>query len=191
MLKKKKSKKLACNHRMGEQNLYMVGQNIWPIVVYAAAAIFLRESIAVPNLSAFGTLAIVFADKTKCWQGILFFYLALFISDIYTGLYNTNLMLLVYLSYLGYYFTRNPLAGSVIFFIFSNLAVYFTGNYYTSPIDALVAGIPFYKYTLMGDIIFYLLYKNSLATDESRFQNPGLLQQIVARAVGQKLACNG
>lgn len=121
---------------------------------FAIASILLREYITVPNLSSFGTLAILFSGK-YWWC----FYLTLFFSDIFTGLYDFKLMLLVYLSYTGYMVTKNPLLGSFIFFILSNFAVYLTSNYYQSPVAAIAAGLPFYKYTLMGDITFYLLYR--------------------------------
>lgn len=125
----------------------------YQLALFAVATILLREYITVPNLSSFGTLAILCAGK-KWW----IFYLALLFSDIFTGLYDFKLMLLVYLSYTGYMVTKNPIVGSFIFFILSNFAVYLTSNYYQSPVEAIAAGLPFYKYTLIGDVIFYLLY---------------------------------
>ena len=131
-----------------------MNHNKYQLAIFAIATILLREYITVPNLSSFGTLAILCAGN-KWW----IFYLTLLFSDVFTGLYDFKLMLLVYLSYTGYMVTKNPIAGSFIFFILSNLAVYFTSHYYQSPVDAIIAGLPFYKYTLMGDIIFYLLHK--------------------------------
>ena len=128
-------------------------KNNYQLAAIAVATILLREYITVPNLSSFGTLAILCAGN-KWW----IFYLALLFSDVFTGLYDFKLMLLVYLSYTGYMVTKNPIVGSFIFFILSNFAVYLTSNYYQSPVEAIAAGLPFYKYTLIGDVIFYLLY---------------------------------
>lgn len=143
----------------------------YQLALFAVATILLREYITVPNLSSFGTLAILCAGN-KWW----IFYLTLLFSDVFTGLYDFKLMLLVYLSYTGYMVTKNPIAGSFIFFILSNLAVYFTSNYYQSPAEAIAAGLPFYKYTLIGDVIFYLLYSTG-AQLVSDYQKTRLLEE--------------
>lgn len=137
------------------------------ILIVSIIAILLRWYIEVPNFAPIGALAIAFSYqfKNKLYAASLF-WLTLLLSDGILGLYNPMLMLMVYFSYIGYIASRNPFVGSFVFFVLSNFAVYLTSNYYDNPMQAIVAGIPFYKYTLISDLIFYYVYMNVGAIEQ-------------------------
>ena len=70
----------------------------------------------------------------------LSFFAILFASDLTIQVYDLKLMLMVYMSYIGYIAFRSPLIGSFVFFLMSNTAVYLTSSYYNNPVEAIVAG---------------------------------------------------
>lgn len=94
------------------------------------------------------------------------------ISDIFIGTYTWQIMLVVYASYLiiggmgyilRYYYqwqtvVVTSLAGSIIFFLTTNLAVWFWSGMYqinlTGLLASLTAGIPFFRNTMLGDLMF-------------------------------------
>ena len=112
------------------------------------------------------------------------------LSDIFLGSHGVIIwvyssLFVIYL--IGYYFIKNisfknvllgAVIGSFIFFVLTNLGVWFIG--YPKTTDGLiacyVAAIPFYKNTLLSAIIYtsvihtaYLfLFKNILALQDSK-----------------------
>ncbi|ROQ24766.1 DUF6580 family putative transport protein [Gallaecimonas pentaromativorans] len=54
------------------------------------------------------------------------------------------------------------LSGSLLFFFVTNAAVWLVGDFYPSGINglwqALAAGVPFFQYTLLGDLVFNALF---------------------------------
>lgn len=137
------------------------------ILIVSIIAALLRWYIDVPNFAPIGALAIAFSYQFKNkFCAVFLFWLTLLLSDGILGLYNPILMLMVYFSYIGYIASRNPFVGSFVFFVLSNFAVYLTSSYYDNPLQAIVAGIPFYKYTLISDLIFYYVYMNVGAIEQ-------------------------
>lgn len=97
---------------------------------------------------------------------------AMFISDIFLGFYDWKLMAAVYSSFaligvLGILMRRNKsilslvgcsLAGSVLFFLLTNFAVWFFAPWYPHNTKGLyecyLMAVPFFKNTLMGDLFY-------------------------------------
>lgn len=96
----------------------------------------------------------------------------MFISDIFIGFYDWKIMAAVYLSFvsialIGILIRKNKsvismvgfsLTGSLIFFILTNFAVWFFGNWYSHDFKGLAEcftlAIPFFKNTLAGDLFY-------------------------------------
>jgi hypothetical protein len=96
----------------------------------------------------------------------------MFVSDIFIGLYDWKLMAAVYTSFIlvgliGIIMRKNKsvailvgcsLAGSFLFFILTNFAVWFFASWYPHNIRGLsecyLAAIPFFKNTLLGDLFY-------------------------------------
>ncbi|MBT8195191.1 MAG: hypothetical protein HKO56_07155 [Bacteroidia bacterium] len=61
----------------------------------------------------------------------------------------------------------SSLVGSILFFLITNFSVWATGSLFGSSVAGLgatmVAGIPFFKYTVMGDLAFNLIFFGSFA----------------------------
>jgi hypothetical protein len=110
--------------------------------------------------------------------------LALFAGDLFVGLYNYKLMLVVYASFLvsvaiGFWLRDHrtigrigvaTLAGAVQFFLITNFAVWATGLSYQHSFSGLVtcylAGVPFFWNTLAGDAVYALLLFGGFALAE-------------------------
>ena len=98
--------------------------------------------------------------------------LILFLSDIMIGFYDFKIMLAVYLCFaiipfLGFLIKGKnkaaktifaSLSGSVLFFVITNFAVWFFGNWYSHDFSGLIncytMAIPFFRNTLTGDLFF-------------------------------------
>lgn len=96
------------------------------------------------------------------------------ISDVFIGFYDFKIVTSVYISFIlsgliGYYFAKNKkinnivlsaLASSTIFFLITNGAVWFFGTMYTPGFSGLIqsyiAGLPFYRNMMIGDVIYTL-----------------------------------
>lgn len=109
----------------------------------------------------------------------------MFISDLIIGLH--PLMYAVYGSLLlivliGQLIKSNPtmlraltgaLAGSVLFFLITNAAVWFGSVHYAQDFSGLIssyiAGIPFFRGTLLGDLLFTAVFFGSYKFAEVKF----------------------
>lgn len=123
---------------------------------------------------------------------------ALFAGDLFVGLYNYKLMLVVYASFLisvaiGFWLRQHrtvgriaggTLAGAVQFFLVTNLAVWATSLSYQHNFPGLVtcylAGIPFFWNTLAGDAVYAVLLFGGFALAERLF--PILGEELPARS---------
>jgi hypothetical protein len=112
---------------------------------------------------------------------LLFPLAALFVGDVFIGLYTYKLMLVVYLSFLvsvaiGFWLRdqrtiarigATTLLGAVQFFLVTNFAVWAFGLSYPRNTAGLVAcyvaGIPFFWNTLAGDAFYAVLFFGSYA----------------------------
>lgn len=97
---------------------------------------------------------------------------AMFISDAIIGFYTIGVMVSVYVSFslsalIGLWLRRHrntrwillgSLTGSILFFIVTNTAVWAFGTWYPRTISGLaaayLAGIPFFRNTVLGDLAF-------------------------------------
>ena len=106
---------------------------------------------------------------------------AMFISDIFIGFYQVNLMAFVYGSFLlcvilGFWLKKHKkwylilsgsLVGSLTFFLLTNFSVWAFTSWYAKTLSGLsqcfLMALPFFKNTLLGDlsyvIIFFGLYE--------------------------------
>lgn len=101
---------------------------------------------------------------------------ALFIGDFFLGFYEPLVMISVYGSFLligliGIWLNkrRSPLniiiasiSSSILFFLVTNTAVWLSGTLYPSGpagwIESIVAGLPFLKNTLAGDLFYTISF---------------------------------
>ncbi len=130
----------------------------------------------------------------------------MFISDIFIGFYDPKIMASVYLSFavaglIGYRFAKNKklntivlsaLISSTLFFLITNGAVWFFGSMYdpglTGLFQSYLAGIPFYRNMMLGDVIYTVslfgIYELSLSLIKKfkteRFKNKNLNQEAIS-----------
>ena len=127
-----------------------------------------------PNFTPVGALALFaglyLAGKTR-WA-LLLPLGVIFLTDLAIGFYDIKLMLVVYGSFLFYGIfgllvkdRKNlgnvalaTLAGSLLFYLITNAAVWLFSPWYSAGIEGLMLsyamGLPFLKYTLLGDLFF-------------------------------------
>ncbi len=132
----------------------------------------------VPNFTPVGALAlfagVYLAPKTK-WASLLPLPV-LFLSDIFIGFYEWQIMGLVYASFLlygaiGFLVSRkkNPLTivggtfgGALLFFLITNFGVWaFSGLYeksFAGLVNAYLLAIPFFRSMVLGDVIFTAVF---------------------------------
>lgn len=128
-----------------------------------------RVIIHPPNFTALGAFAIM-SNKIYSYQSLPITLLTVWISDMivnalfYPQYFTVIGSLWIYLSYmliaLASRYTplsATPIVSSVLFFIFSNFGVY-TSGYYGYTVQGLVncytAAIPFFTYTILGDMVY-------------------------------------
>jgi len=127
-----------------------------------------------PNFTPVGALALFaglyLVGRTK-WA-LLLPLGVVFLTDLAIGFYDTKLMLVVYGSFLFYgifgllikdrknlgTITLATLAGSLLFYLITNAAVWLFSPWYPAGIEGLMLSytmaLPFLKYTLLGDLFF-------------------------------------
>ena len=154
------------------------------LIVSAAAA---RLALAgVPNVSPLAALALFsgasLADRKLA---LLIPVAALFLGDLVLGLHNT--MLFVYGAFAltvlvgvglsrrmrpGWIFGASLLSSS-LFFAITNFGVWAVGDFYPPTVDGLVAcyiaAVPFFYYTIAGDLFFTALIFGVYAIASRRF----------------------
>ena len=130
------------------------------------------------NFTPIGALAlfigIYLAQKSR-WA-LLLPLAAMFIADLVIGVYDAKLMLVVYGSFLFYgvfgllikdkknvgTVVLATLAGSFLFYPATNFGVWAFSPVYDSTLEGLMLsytmGLPFLKYTLLGDTFFALVF---------------------------------
>ncbi|OUW03256.1 MAG: hypothetical protein CBD11_03845 [Phycisphaera sp. TMED151] len=109
------------------------------------------------------------------WQAVAVVWATLLITDLFLGLYNPALMAAVYIAAcapigLRSFLRKNPtvwraggcaLAGSALFFVSTNTAVWMLGTGYSPDASGLLAslsaGVPFWRNALLGDLMFSTL----------------------------------
>ena len=145
------------------------------IAFFAVAGRFFPH---LPNFTPVGALAlfagVYIAPKTK-WA-LCLPLAVLFISDLFIGFYEMQIMALVYGSFLAYGALgllvsqkKNPLAiiagtfgGALMFFFITNFGVWAFSSLYEKSfaglMNAYLLAIPFFRATLLGDLFYTGLF---------------------------------
>ena len=148
-----------------------------------------------PNFTPVAALALFggasFATKRAA---LLLPLAAMFLSDLVLGL--SRITPVVYASLalivcLGFWLRRRPTAGrtvtaallgAVLFFVITNFGMWALGEFYpktgTGLSECFVAGIPFFRNTLVSDLLYATLLFGGLALAEKRW--PRLAETIPA-----------
>jgi hypothetical protein len=138
------------------------------IVLFAA---LMRLVPHYPNFTPIGALALFAgAHFTNRWLALSIPLAALLFSDLLLGFH--DMMVPVYISFvlvvlIGGLLRNNvkivsvgggAIAGSLVFFVLTNLAVWLSGTMYPTTVQGLVqcyvAAIPFFHMTLLGDLFY-------------------------------------
>ena len=139
------------------------------LIILGAA--FTRLIPHYPNFTAIGAVALFGgAYFNKKWLAFIVPLAALFLTDLIIGFYSQ--MWVVYLSFLlivvigmSLQGTKKPgkvilasISASVSFFIITNFAMWYGSSLYpqnfTGIIESYTAAIPFFSYTLLGDLFY-------------------------------------
>jgi len=149
-------------------------------------AAFVRLIPHPPNFAPIAAMALFGgAYFTKKWAAIVVPLTALFITDLIIGFHGT--MWAVYLSFIlivmiGMMMIKKKkisniflasVSSSVLFFVISNFGVWITGAYYSKDITGFTAcytaAIPFFHYTLLGDLFFVALLFGAYELARAKF----------------------
>lgn len=116
------------------------------------------------------------------WQAVAVVWSTLLITDLFLGLYSPALMAAVYIAacapiVLRSFLRKKPtvwraggcaLAGSALFFVSTNTAVWLLGTGYSPDASGLLAslsaGVPFWRNAVLGDLMFSTLLFGVWAT---------------------------
>lgn len=150
------------------------------------AALFRLIGTGLPNVSPVAAIALFggayFTNRKLAFALPL---AVLLLSDLFIGFHDT--MWAVYLSFaaivgigmlVGH--SKSPLAvtagslsGSILFFLVTNFAVWMGSGYYAQDLTGLahsyIMGIPFFHYTLLGDLFFNGVLFGGMAWLTARF----------------------
>lgn len=153
-------------------------------MVFAAA--FVRLIPHPPNFAPIAAMALFGgAYFSKKWAAFAIPLAAMFLTDLILGFHST--MWAVYLSFvlivvLGMLMIKQKkvtniflasVSSSVLFFIITNFAVWATGTFYAKDLSGLaasyIAAIPFFHYTLLGDLFFVTLMFGSFELVKTKY----------------------
>lgn len=169
-----------------------------PFLIIAIAA-GLRMLPHPPNAAPIAAMALFGGAYLNKKYALIAPLLALFISDLFIGLYSLPMMVFVYGSFflsgcVGISIKKNmnikkvilaSLFSSIIFYTITNFGVWLTGTSYPKSfaglIDCYIAAIPFFRNTLIGDFIytgiFFGGYEIILRFIKSKYKIIHLLQK--------------
>lgn len=141
----------------------------YPLLVILIAS-FIRLLPHPPNFSPIAAMALFGGVYFSKKYALIIPLIALFVSDIFLGFHST--IPFVYGSFLitgliGLWLKKHrdfksilvgTLLSSVLFFIITNFGVWLLGTLYqkniTGLIQSYIMAIPFFRYTLVGDLFF-------------------------------------
>lgn len=181
---------------MRKKNIQLKIQEIAAPLTIILFAVILRLLPHPPNVAPITALALFGGVYLNKKYALIIPLIALLISDMFIGFHDT--MIFVYGSFLisgliGHYLKnhRNILhiatgtvLSSLLFFLITNLGVWIVGSMYPKTVSGLMQsyymGIPFYRNTLIGDILYtglffagYELLRGYLMRMIVNFNNPG------------------
>jgi hypothetical protein len=150
-------------------------------VVLTAITVIARMLPHMPNVAPAAALALFSGVYLPKRWSIVVPMLAMLVSDIFVGFYEWQVVIAVYLGFaltvmIGWQVAKKlhpltafggALAGSALFFILTNAAVWaFTQMYpHTGAglIDSYIMALPFFKFSLVGDLawttVFFTAYQ--------------------------------
>ena len=128
-----------------------------------------------PNFAPIAAMALFGGAYLNKRYALLLPLFALFLGDIFIGFYSPVVMFSVYGSFLlvgilGIWLKKRKnvqnvflavLGSSLLFFLVTNFAVWATGLYAQNPsglLQSYVAGLPFLKNTLAGDLFYTISF---------------------------------
>jgi hypothetical protein len=143
------------------------------LIVLASLLILLARFIPhLPNFSPLASVLLFAGVYTKDKKYLLLPFIALLISDFFIGFYHLGIMLSVYGSFaliavIGSILKKHlniintitsSLAAALFFFLITNLAVWYFGNWYSHNLAGLMLSytlaIPFFKNTLFSNLLY-------------------------------------
>jgi len=161
-------------------------KNIFIFAIILAAAILRIADILPYNFTPIAAIALfggaMFDNKSLAFLAPLSI---MFISDLFIGFHDT--MFAVYAGFLaivliGQLIRKNTnmltamggaLFGSVLFFLITNAAVWYGSPYYAQDLSGLfnsyTSGIPFFRGTLAGNLLFTGIFFGIYSLAEKRF----------------------
>ena len=141
-------------------------------LILIALGITTRLIPHLPNFTSLGAIALYSGFYLKNKKTAIFIPLAIiFLTDLKLGLYQWQLMLFVYLSYLiigtlgilskklkWYFVVPSSIFASIIFFLITNWSFWQFTPFYEHNLNGLIssyiAALPFFKNTLISDFIY-------------------------------------
>lgn len=153
--------------------LIIIQKLVAPLAVILFAVI-LRLLPHPPNFAPITAMALFGGIYLNKKYALIVPLIALFLSDIFLGFHNT--MIFVYGSFLlsgiiGLWLKKSKntfnvvmgtFSSSFFFYLITNFGVWLTGSMYSKTFSGLIQsyimGIPFYKNTLIGDLIYTGLF---------------------------------
>ncbi len=150
----------------------MSKQKIFTMIFLSLLIIVSRLIPHAANFSPIFALALFIGFLSTDWRLRYLPLLALFISDLFLGFYQSGVMLTVYLSLFitilaGQYLKKSysyslalgySLLSAILFFVLTNWAVWFFGTWYSADITGLqqsyLLAIPFFKNTLLSNFVY-------------------------------------
>ncbi|MCZ6702128.1 MAG: hypothetical protein O6940_03705 [Ignavibacteria bacterium] len=168
----------------------MNSKSITPSFLILTGMIFIAAFVRLiphpPNFVPIAAMALFGgAYFTKRWVAFLIPLAAMLITDLILGFHST--MWAVYLSFMlmvviGMLFIKQKkisniflasVSASVLFFAITNFAVWASGIYYPKDLSGLAASytaaIPFFHYTLLGDLFFVALMFGSFELVKAKY----------------------
>jgi hypothetical protein len=139
-----------------------------------------------PNFTPVAALAL-FAGASFASKRAAFFVslVGLFLSDLVVGFYTITPVVygsFAFITCLGFWLRRRQnvwrlacatVAGAALFFVLTNFGVWLIGGLYpkawTGLVDCFVAAIPFFRNTLLSDVLYSALLFGGLALAERRW----------------------
>lgn len=153
------------------------------IILAAAASRLLPHPANVTPIAAIALFA--GAQFGRRWPAFIVPLAAMLMSDLALGFHST--MLSVYVAFaatvwLGFGLQNRHkaasiagrmLTGSILFFVVTNMGVWFSGELYPMTIDGLstcfIAAIPYFSNTLLGDAFYATLLFGGMALAEKKY----------------------
>lgn len=156
--------------------------------ICAAASFILRLLPHPPNFAPIGGLALNSGIHGKSLRALALPLIILLLSDIFIGFYDLKIMLPVYLSFfvislIGRLFQEQisaknlfllSLAGSLIFFLVTNFAVWAFSPMYSKTVFGLLESywnaIPFLRNTIISDLFYSYFFLMTFSIAKTRME---------------------